>query len=561
MLLSLFLKDFAIASQVEFDLGAGMTVISGETGAGKSLLVDALLLLTGSRADAASVRHGADRAELSATFGLTDADAAAAWLLEHDYVGDNPGECQLRRVIRADGGSRAWINGRPATLGQLSDLGQRLVEIHGQHEHQALLSRSEQLAMLDSFGSHAEALAQVASAHARWQSSGRQLDALPGGGDAEARIVECERLLAQLSAESLDAESIATLLSAHRRQANVADLLQGCSSALAQLAGDEAPSVSRGISQAAGELQRLADHEPKLSALADALDSLQIQLDEVAGQLERIRDDLDLDPARLDQLEATLSRLHDLGRRHRVPIEGLAAVRQRLQAELETLRNADQRRESLARDLQRQRAEWDAAAGALSALRASTAKRLGDSVSALMGDLGMAGGVLLVELEPNRSSEPDPQGAERADLLVSANPGQPPRPLRKVASGGELSRISLAIEVAALGADAVPTMVFDEVDSGIGGAVAEVVGKTLRSLSGLRQVLCVTHLAQVAACASSHLKVSKLQRDGATQSQIEPLGRDQRVEEVARMLGGMDITAATRSLARQMLANGRQPTV
>jgi DNA repair protein RecN (Recombination protein N) len=557
MLLSLFLKDFAIASEVEFDLGVGMTAISGETGAGKSLLVDALMLLTGSRADAASVRHGAERAELSAHFGLADAPGARDWLREQDYLGDPPSECQLRRVIRADGGSRAWINGRPATLSQLNELGQRLVEIHGQHEHQALLSRSEQLQLLDGFGCHAAALRKVSECHANWNTTRRRLAALPGGDDAGPRIAENERLLSQLSGEALDADSIAGLLSAHRRQANVANLLQGCSAALARLNGDDAPSLSRGLGQTAGDLQRLAEHEPRLSTLGETLESLQIQLDEVASELERIRDDFDLDPARLDELEAALSRLHELGRRHRVPIEGLAAIRERLQQELEDLRNADQLRDQLSADLERERLAWQQAAAALGEQRRASAERLGQAVSALMAGLGMAGGVLKIELEPNRDGAPDPLGAERVEFLVSANPGQPPRALRKVASGGELSRISLAIEVAALGADAVPTMVFDEVDSGIGGAVAEVVGRTLRGLAGLRQVLCVTHLPQVAACAGAHYRVSKSMRGGVTTSGIEALGREQRVEEIARMLGGVEITAATRSLAKQMLATGR----
>ncbi|MGQ0802187.1 MAG: DNA repair protein RecN [Pseudomarimonas sp.] len=556
MLQSLFLKDFAIAAQVEFDLGAGMTVISGETGAGKSLLVDALMLLSGSRADAGSVRFGAERAELSAVFGLTDAPAAGQWLDGNDYVGDSPMECQLRRVIRADGGSRAWINGRPATLGQLTDLSQCLLEIHGQHEHQALLSRREQLAILDGFGGHSVELDAVASAHAAWQATRRRLDALPGGDDVPTKIAECERQLARLAAEALDEEAIAGLLSAHRRQANVAVLLQGCTLALARLNGDEAAGLSAGVAQTATELQRLSGHEPRLAVLAEALDSLQIQLDETASQLERIRDDLDLDPARLAELDATLSRLHELGRRHRVPIEGLLSVRTALAAELDELRNADQLRDQLAIELDHHARTWQKAAKGLSQHRAETAGRLGSSVSALMNDLGMEGGRFSIELTNNRDPEPDPNGAERVEFLVAANAGQPPKSLRKVASGGELSRISLAIEVASLGADAVPTMIFDEVDSGIGGGVAEVVGKTLRKLASSHQVLCVTHLPQVAACGHSHYRVSKSQRDGHTISQIGALNTSDRIEEIARMLGGVELTDATRTLARQMLDRG-----
>ncbi len=556
MLQSLFLKDFAIAAQVEFDLRAGMTVISGETGAGKSLLVDALMLLTGGRSDAGFVRFGADKAELSAAFGLTDAQSAAKWLSDNDYANDSDQDCQLRRVIRSDGGSKGWINGRPATMGQLNELGQRLVEIHGQHEHQALLSRHEQLAMLDSFGGHAAAASEVYQAHARWQITRRRLDALPGGNDATARIADVERLFSQLEGEALEEDAISTLLASHRRQSNVAELLQGCTLALNRLTGDDAPGLSSDLASTAADLQKLAHHEPRLGALAETLDSLQIQLDEAAGQLERIRDDLDIDPARLDELETTLSRLHELGRRHRVPIERLLEVRSALSTDLDELRHADELRETLTGAMAHEADAWKQAAEKLTKQRLAAAKRLGSSVSALMTNLGMTGGQLVVECEPRSSDEPDAQGAERVEFLVSANAGQPPKALRKVASGGELSRISLAIEVASLGADAVPTMVFDEVDSGIGGAVAEVVGKTLRGLASLRQVLCVTHLPQVAACGNAHFRVSKSQQSGATHSQVEALDDNQRVEEISRMLGGVEITSATRELAKQMLNNG-----
>jgi len=553
MLLSLFLKDFAIAADVEFELGPGMTVISGETGAGKSLLVDALMLLTGSRADAGVVRFGAERSEVSATFRLTDAPAAAAWLSAQEYAVEGNDECQLRRVIRADGGSKAWINGRPATMGQLGALGQSLVEIHGQHEHQALLQRTLQLDLLDAFGGHDAPLERVTGLHARWRTCRLALDALPGGEVAIERIAECERLLAQLDAESLAPQAVVELLAAHRRQSNVVELMQGCDHTLARLIGDEGPSVSSTLGQSASELRRLANHEPRLGELIDSLASLQIQVDEAAASIERLRENLDLDPARLDELETTLGRLHELGRRHRLPIERLFEARDALAAELDTLRNADQKRAQLSSELTHLQSEWQRAANTLTASRRDAAARLSGAVSALMQELGMQGGVLAVQIEPSTDAGPDPLGAERVEFLVSANPGQPPRPLRKVASGGELSRISLAIEVASLGADSVPTMVFDEVDSGIGGAVAEVVGRTLRELAGQRQVLCVTHLPQVAACAHAHYRVSKLAEGGQTSSQIEALSAAARIEEVARMLGGVEITAATRELARQML--------
>ncbi len=556
MLLSLYVKDFAIASEVELSLDGGLTAISGETGAGKSLLVDALMLLTGSRADATVVRHGAERAELVALFSLADAPAGRDWLQAQSLL-DDEGECNLRRVIRADGGSRAWINGRPATLAQLAELGRHLVEIHGQHEHQALLRRGEQLELLDGFGGHAALRAEVAARHAEWLAVRRRLDALDDRGDPAERLAELERLLVQLDAESLAPVDIEQLLAAHRRQANVAALLTGCEASLARLGGDDDTAVATALAQARHELQRIAAHEPRLAEVLALLDSIDIQLAETVSALERVRDDLDLDPARLDELDARLSRLHELGRRHRVPLERLAERRDALHAELESLRDADGLRERLVAELARGDAGWRKAAAALGQRRRETAQRLGEGVSRLMDALGMAGGQFVAALEANADAAPDPLGGERVEFLVSANPGQPPRPLRKVASGGELSRISLAIEVAALGVDAVPTMVFDEVDSGIGGGVAEVVGRTLRELGRARQVLCVTHHAQVAACGHRHLKVSKSVEDGSTRSRIEALDGDQRVEELARMLGGLEITEATRAHARQMRERGQ----
>lgn len=560
MLASLYLKDFAIAREVEFELGSGMTVISGETGAGKSLLVDALMLLTGARAEASVVREGAQRAEIGAMFALADAPAARAWLDEQELSGDDEAdECHLRRSLRADGGSRAWINGRPATLAQLSELGRLLVEIHGQHEHQALLSRSAQLDLLDAFGQHADALAVVAGHARRWRETRQRITALQGGDSAAERIEDIERALSQLDREALDAESLAALFAAHRRQANAAALLDGCTLALARLGDEDGGGVGRALSLAGNELRRLVEHEPRLAELAEALDTLRIQMDDTAAALERIRDDLDLDPARMEELETRLSRLHELSRRHRVPIEQLAAHRATLAEELDALRGADALRETLGHELAAQAADWQAAAAELSRLRAATAQQLGAAVSTLMDELGMAGGRFVAELtaQPEAQTTPDPLGAERVEFLVSANPGQAPRALRKVASGGELSRISLAIEVAALGADSVPTMIFDEVDSGIGGAIAEVVGRKLRALAAQRQVLCVTHLAQVAACGHAHHRVSKTIEDGQTHSRIEHLDAAERIEETARMLGGIDITRETRAHARQMLERSR----
>lgn len=553
MLTRLSLQDFAVVAAAELEFGPGMTVISGETGAGKSLLVDALCFLSGLRADSGVVRHGAERAELSAEFTLDDASPALAWLRDNEL--DDGRDALLRRVIRADGGSRAWINGRSVTLAQLTELAALVVEIHGQHEHQALLSRASQLALLDNFaGSDAERAA-VAAAAAQWNRLLGEREALSKQGDASERIPYLEHQLAELEREDLAPDSIAALNADHRRQAHAAGLIDACNDAFARLSGDDATSPSEALRHVRTTLARVLEHEPRLREVDGLIEGAQVQLDEALAQLDRIRDDLDADPAKFEQMERRLGRLHDLARKHRVAPESLGEQRDAISAELDALRGAGERLRRLDGEIEAARDTWRKTAAALGARRKAAAKRLSAATSALIGELGMGGGAFEVEIEPNERERPDPLGGERVEFLVAANVGQPPRPLRKVASGGELSRVSLAIEVAALGSDAVATMVFDEVDSGIGGAVAEIVGQKLRALGSQRQVLCVTHLPQVAAQGHAHYRVSKAPVEGMTQSAVESLSPKQREEELARMLGGVEVSKEARAAAKRLLAD------
>ena len=552
MLKHLSIKDFAVVRATELEFGPGMTVVSGETGAGKSLMVDALGFLSGLRADSGVVRHGASRAELSAEFALADDAPARQWL--HDNELDDEEQCQLRRVIRADGGSRAFINGRPVPVSQLSELAALLVEIHGQHEQQALLSRPSQLALLDAYARNDAERAAVRAAAGQWQALVDERDALSQQGDVSDRIGFLGHQLGELQREDLEPASLATLSANHRRQAHSAALIESCQRASGLLNGDEdGPALLSLLQQVRNELGRVSQHDARLGEIDAMLDAAGIQLHEALAQLDRVQDDLDSDPDAFEEIERRLGRLHDLARKHRVPMEELATTRERLENELEQLRGADERLSRLAGEIDTAAAHWQAQAAMLTASRTRAARELSDTTTTLIGELGMGGGQFLIELEPQAQPKPDPNGAERVEFLVAANAGQPPRALRKVASGGELSRISLAIEVAALGLDAVPTMVFDEVDSGIGGAVADIVGRKLRALGERRQVLCVTHLPQVAAKGHAHYRVSKAPVEGMTQSAVELLDGKGREEELARMLGGAEVSEEARAAARKLL--------
>ena len=553
MLTHLSIKQFAVVTEAELAFGPGLTVISGETGAGKSLLVDALGLISGLRADSGVVRHGAERAELVAEFSSADTPTALAWLRDNEL--DEEESCQIRRVIRADGGSKAWINGRPVTLSQLADLATRLVEIHGQHEHQALMSKPSQLALLDAYGRTDAPRAAVLAAARQWNALLQERDALSARGDVAERTAWLEHQFAELDREALDADTIAKLQADHRRLAHATDLITACEATFARVGGDEGPSLTRLLQQARYDLQRVSEHEPRLLDVDAMLDNAAIQIDEALVLLDRVRSDLELDPDAFEGLERRLSRLHELARKHRIAPEQLAAHRDSLAEELVVLRTAGERVQQLDGEIDAAKAAWQRAAAVLTAARREAAQSLSDATTTLIAELGMGGGRFDVALEPLNDERPDPNGAERVEFLVAANPGQPARALRKVASGGELSRISLAIEVAALGLDAVQTMVFDEVDSGIGGAVADIVGQKLRALGASRQVLCVTHLPQVAAKGHAHYRVSKAASEGITRSAVQKLDAKAREEELARMLGGVELTKEARAAAKRLLAD------
>lgn len=551
MLTQLQLTNFAVVSAHDLALSPGFTVVTGETGAGKSLIVDALLCLTGARADSGMVRQGSERAELAASFDLTDAPEALAWLQENDC--DEEQSCQLRRVIRADGGSKAWINGRNASLSQLAELGGLLLEVHGQHAQQHLLERRKQLVLLDEFG-HADVQAtRVQALYRRWQDIQQAIEQLQQQGDVRERIAELEQQLQDLQQQPIDPDSIDTASARHKRQSQSQQLLAASSTALALLDGDEQNNGLSLLQASKAQLERWHNDEPALANVLELLESASIQIKEAVSHLQQWQDGMEQDAAELALLETQLSLWHELARRHRVPMNGLQEKANRLQQERDNLGMTGEMLQKLRAEQVEIGEGWRREAAQLSAIRRQAAADLGQQVSVLMAELGMAGGGFEAALDVNSDLQPQAHGAERCEFLVSANPGQAPRPLRKVASGGELARISLAIEVATLGLDPTPTMVFDEVDSGIGGAVAEIVGQKLRTLGARCQVLCVTHLAQVASLGHQHLRVAKQSDGHTTESQVSELSDALRVQEIARMMGGKILNEQTLAHAAAML--------
>lgn len=551
MLKSIFVKDFAIIDRAEVALFAGMTVLTGETGAGKSLLVDALLLLTGTRSDASMVRHGAERAELHAEFEVAADHAARQWLKEQEL--DDEEGLRLRRIIRADGNSRAYINDRPCSSAQLRELCASLVEIHGQHEHQALLSKTQQLRLLDRFGRHEATLGRLAQASASVHQLQRQLQALESAGSSDPDRIEFLKFqLKELKRDGLSADRFQKLIDDHKRSSNASQLLDGSARLGERLDGDEGESIRSQLADVRADLEKLAGLDEALNPVLELIDAADIQLGEAADAIRRYRDRFDLDPAEFDKLDQQLARIHELARKHRIAPKELLDKAESIEQELARIEGASGERERLIQALQLAEKHYAQVAAELTQARTDSARKLDAAVTAILHELAIAG-AFTASLGTRNEHQFAASGLEEVEFLVSPNPGQPARPLRKIASGGELARISLAIEVATIGADEVPVMVFDEVDSGIGGATAEVVGRKLRELGESRQVLTVTHLPQVAALGHAHLRVAKKQDAGQTRTQIEVLDGKARVEEVARMLGGIQLTTETKAHASAML--------
>ncbi len=551
MLRHLTIKDFVIVDRLELAFASGFGALTGETGAGKSILIDALALALGERADAGVVRSGCDKAEVAASFDVAALPQVGDWLAANDLDGDD--ELLLRRVVDAGGRSRAYINGSPATVQQLREVGEWLVDIHGQHAHQSLLRSDAQRSLLDAHAGLGEAVRAVGAAWKTWRDAAQMLrDASQGAEALQRERDQLQWQIGELEALAFGDDEWAALDVEHRRLGHAASLIEGAQYALAVLADDEA-ACQRQIDAVSGRLAGLAEYDPALAEVAGLLASVQAELADAVSTLRRYADRVDLDPARLAEVERRMDAVMANARKFRVqPAElpGLLAGWRRRLAELDESADLAGLEAKVAAAGQ----EYREKAEKLSAGRRQAATEMGRAVSEIMRQLALSSGRFEVALVP--LAEGAVYGLEQVEFRIGGLAGNEAKPLAKVASGGELSRISLAIQVLTSRSAAVPTLIFDEVDVGIGGGVAEIVGRLLHELGSERQVLCVTHLPQVAARANWQWQVSKASRDGITLSAIRPLDADGRVEEIARMLGGVEITDITLQHARELLGAG-----
>jgi len=552
MLIHLAVNNFAIVEHLDIELQQGMTVITGETGAGKSIMLDALGLALGDRTDSGVVRPGSDKADILASFDLSEIPEARDWLAQRDL--DQDGPCILRRVITAEGRSRAYINGSPCPQADLKALGELLIDIHSQHEHQSLLKTDTHRRLLDEFAGASELARQVQLAAQRWRQTSQQLQRLSNSSNeqrAQHQLLSYQ--IEELENLALGDHELEQLEQEHRTLSNAEQLLAACKQVLDLCSDSDAGNVLSALATSLQRLTAFPGHTGAISETVSLLTSAQIQVEEAVGELNRFLDHFDADPQRQQLLEERLDAIYNLARKHRIKPLELPGLQQKLLEELDGLNADDLAVEQLQTELDAYARHYQEKATELSRMRQTAAAQLSTAVATEMQRLGMPGGRLGIELPATDTNDPHPAGMELVEFLVSANPGQPLKALAKVASGGELSRISLAIQVITAQTSRVPTLVFDEVDVGIGGPTAEVVGQLLRQLGEHGQVLTVTHLPQVAAQGHQHLFVHKERGSSETRTAITALDKAAQIEEIARMLGGVDLTEESLAHARKLV--------
>lgn len=551
MLTQLTIHNFAIVKFLELELKSGMTTVTGETGAGKSIAIDALGLALGSRAEASTVRPGASKAEISASFTIESSSHAHQWLVEHEL--DNEDECILRRVITAEGRSKGYINGVPVPLQQLRTLSQFLVQVHGQHAHQTLLKPEIQLAILDGYANHPQRLAKVTKSYRHWHSLAAEKKTLEQNQQQRA----ARQQLLQYQVSELDEFALAEgeyqqIEAEHRLLANSTELVQECMTSLDILHENDQSSVSSLLQNVTHRLENLLDMDPKLKGITETLQEAVVLAEEAGSELRHYTDNLERNPEQFEYLDERLGKALELARKHQVTPESLAQHHQMLTDELAGISNDDERIDEIAHELVLAQSQYQVEADKLTASRQKYAKQLNKLISASMHELSMENGKFEMTISA-AEQQPSPNGMDNINFLVSTNPGQPLQPLGKVASGGELSRISLAIQVITAQKISTPTLIFDEVDVGISGQTASIVGKLLRQLGDKTQVMCVTHLPQVASKGHQQMFVSKNTDGKTTETNMIPLDKQQRITELARLLGDEKITESTLNNAAEML--------
>lgn len=549
MLSSLQIQNFAIVSHAELHLNTGLITITGETGAGKSILIDALGLVLGERADSNMVKQAADFAQVDAHFTVTP--KILTWLQHADLPTQN---CHIRRLVYANGRSRAFINQHAISVQQLRDLGEHLVDIHGQHAHQSLLKQDVQRHLLDAVAPDKTVIEQVKTSYQQWKALTTELQQLGGNmQDREAKLALLRYQVQELAELELSDAALQQLEAEHRRLANATKLLDHSQAALNLLDADDQNSSLSCLNQARQQLCTVQQHDSRLNNILNLLETAIIQTQEATSELHDYMADLDIDPQHLQQLDQKLMKLQDMARKHKVKFNDLPHYFAQLSQQLHELENYEQRAAALEGKIAAVLKHYREFAKNLHQQRVKIAAHLSQQITENMQQLGMPAGQLSIMVDEDECATPSAHGVDFVEFLVSTNPGHAPRPLHKVVSGGELSRISLAIQVITAQYSGVPTLVFDEVDVGIGGGVAEIVGKLLLQLGQQRQVLCITHLAQVACQGTSHLQVSKTLHAAHTHTTLHWLNPRQRVEEIARMLGGLEITPQTLAHAAEML--------
>ena len=554
MLKHLHIRDFAVIEELEVQFDNGMTVLTGETGAGKSIIVDALGLVLGDRADSSIIRQPCESTEITAIFSI-DNNCTIESLLEEQGI-NHEDEVILRRVINRDGRSRAYVNGTPSPVQLMKEIGEHLVDIHGQHVHQSLLKRDVQRNLLDESGGYEAVLEKVRNSYQEWSRASTELAELSGHTeDYEARLALLQYQVQELQALAPESSEIDSLEEEYKRLANASRILETCQRVMNMLSDDEAATVNQ-INHSLHELQGLLRYDEGLSPITELLENAAIQVNEAISEGRQYMESLDLDPERLRQVEDRINKLHDIARKHKVRPEKLASHLDDLERELETLEGSQKRLTELEGICTQVLRDYLEAAEELHQYRCEAAEKISRAIEEKLKQLGMPGGRFSIDIRKIEKDTPARDGMDRIEYLVAINPGQAMQPLSKVASGGELSRISLAIQVIGSKDKGLPTLIFDEVDAGIGGGVAEIVGKLLHSLAGKRQVFCVTHLPQVASLGDHHLLVNKSTHAETTLTQVITLSPEDRIEEIARMLGGLKITEKSRAHAREMLHAG-----